>query len=101
MTIKLTTTVILKSGYTRQIACIDQKEYCVWKVGFYDRENSLLKTPTLSGYKQYLDRYWRSAKLPMINHQTGKSTILQLSDYSFKNGFTKRDFDKNSLAKMR
>ncbi len=91
----------LKSGYTRQVAWIDQEEYRTWKVDFYDRKNSLLKTLTLSEYKQYLGRYWRPAKLSMINHQTGKSTILQSSDYQFKNGFTERDFNKNSLAKMR
>ena len=90
-----------KSGYTRQIVWIDQLEYRVWKTEFYDRKKALLKTLVLSQYQQYLEKFWRPGNLSMINHQSGKSTILEFDDYHFRNGFTGRDFNKNSLAKMR
>lgn len=90
-----------KSGYSRQIAWVDKEHYRVWKVEFYDRGGKLLKTLTVSGYKQYLDRYWRADRWEMVNHQTGKSTVLLWSDYVFRNGFDDRDFNKNALAKVR
>lgn len=90
-----------KSGYTRQQVWIDQEEYRVWKVDFYDRKKSLLKTLTMKDYKQYLDKHWRPVQMDMVNHQTGKSTTLMWSDYQFQNGYEDADFNRNSLAKAR
>ena len=89
------------SGYTRQVTWIDQAEYRVLKVDYYDRKNAPLKTLTFNGYKKYLDRYWRAHEMYMINHQTGKSTLLQWNNFKFNTGLTARDFDKNSLKRVR
>lgn len=89
------------SGYTRQIVWGDKKIYHPLKVEFYDRKNSLLKTLTFTGYKKYLNKYWRADRLNMVNHQNGKSTLLIFSDYAFNNGYTDRDFDRNSLKRAR
>jgi len=89
------------SGYTREVVWIDKQEYRPWKIVFYDRKDSLLKTLTYSGYRQYLDRFWRADEMFMENHQTGKSTRLIWSDYRFKTGLTDRDFDRNSLKRTR
>lgn len=88
------------SGYTKQIAWVDQDEYRVWKVDYYDRKNSLLKTLTATSFDQYLGQYWRPTQIDMLNHQTGKSTTMQWSDYEFKIGFSDRDFDKDSLKNI-
>lgn len=90
-----------KSGYTRQVVWIDKDEYRVFKVDFYDRKKTLLKTLTFEGYKQYLDKYWRPTAMEMVNHQSGKSTRLAFDDYQFANGFDESDFSRNSLAKAR
>ncbi len=42
-----------KSGYTRQVAWVDIAEYRVFKVDFYDRGDTLMKTLTVSDYQQY------------------------------------------------
>ncbi|ETX07271.1 MAG: membrane protein [Candidatus Entotheonella gemina] len=89
------------SGYTRQITWIDQAEYRVQKVEFYDRKEALLKTLRLSGYQQYLDKYWRASTLDMENHQTGKSTQLVFSDYQFRTGMKDRDFTPAMLKRVR
>jgi outer membrane lipoprotein-sorting protein len=90
-----------KSGYTRQLVWMDQDEYRVLRVEFYDRKDSLLKTLTMHEYGQYVDRHWRAGRLEMVNHQTGKSTTLTFSDYVFGNGFADRDFDRNNLRTAR
>lgn len=90
-----------RSGYRRQVVWIDQAEYRVWKVEYYDRKDALLKTLTFSDFEQFLDKYWRAGRLEMVNHQTGKSTTLIIDDYVFGNGFKDADFNRNSLAKAR
>ena len=89
------------SGYTRQVVWVDKEEYRLLKIDFYDRKGALLKTLTHKGYHKYLDRYWYPDEMFMVNHQNGKSTILQWSDYKFGNGFEDKDFNKNSLKRAR
>ncbi|MEM6639763.1 MAG: outer membrane lipoprotein-sorting protein [Pseudomonadota bacterium] len=90
-----------KSGYTRQVAWIDQMHYRSHKVEFYDRKKSLLKTLTSSDFERYLDKHWRPLRMEMVNHQTGKSTVLSFRDYAFKTGLSEKDFTRNSLQKAR
>lgn len=90
-----------KSGYTKQVVWYDKSEYRQHKVDSYDRKGSLLKTLTMHDYNQYNDKYWRAGELKMVNHITGKSTDLKFNNYGFSNGFTDRDFDKNSLKRIK
>lgn len=89
------------SGYTRQITWIDKAEYRVQKVDYYDRKEALLKTLTFRGYKQYLGKFWRAKTLAMVNHLTGKSTELIWTNYKFRTGLSRRDFNRNSLKQVR
>ena len=90
-----------KSGYTRQITWLDKEHYKERKIEYYDRKNALLKTLTFTDYNQYLDTFWRAHNMYMVNHQTGKSTTLIQDNYQFQTGLTDRDFDKNSLKRVR
>ena len=90
-----------KSGYSRQVVWLDQDEYRVWKVEYFDRKDDLLKTLTYEGYDQYLERYWRPRRMEMVNHQTGKSTELLWGNYQFQAGLSDGDFNRASLARIR
>jgi hypothetical protein len=89
------------SGYTKQVSWIDDQEYRVIKTDFYDRRKSLLKTLEMNEYKQYLDKFWRPHNMVMTNHQTGKSSILNYSEYQFKTGLKDSDFNKSKLKRLR
>lgn len=89
------------SGYTRQVVWYDQAEYRIRKIQYYDRKNALLKTLEFDGYDQYLEKHWRPRKMYMVNHQNGKSTLLEWSDYQFRTGLKKRDFTKHTLKRAR
>ncbi len=89
------------SGYTRQVAWVDQEVFQIRKIEFYDRRGDLLKTLSLEDYRQYDDAYWRPHLLAMVNHQTGKSTDLSYSDYEFGSGRDDGDFVKGVLARIR
>jgi len=90
-----------KSGYSRQAVWMDKEHYRIMKIDFYDRKNDLLKTLIYHDYKQYLSKYWRAAKMAMVNHQTGKSTDLLWEEYEFTTGLSESDFSQNSLKRAR
>ena len=89
------------SGYTRLINWIDQERLVSVKVEYFDRKNSPLKTLLVSDYTQHLDKFWRPGRMEMQNEQTGKSTVLEWSDYTFQNGLTDKDFDSKALKRIR
>jgi hypothetical protein len=89
------------SGYVREVAWLDQQEYRMLKVDYYDRKDSLLKTLTLKDYRQYLDQFWRPHDMIMANHQTGKNSELIWSDTAFHTGLTENDFSQASLTLVR
>lgn len=89
------------SGYTRRVTWIDQAEYRLQRVEYYDRKNTLLKTLTVDGYGLYLGRFWRAESMQMVNHQNGKSTELIWSNYAFQTGLKETDFSQASLKRAR
>ncbi len=89
------------SGYTRQLVWLDKQEYRVVKTDYYDRKDALLKTLEFKGYQEYIGHYWRPDEMFMQNHQTGKNTLLKWSNYQFRTGLTDRDFNPNTLNRVR
>lgn len=89
------------SGYTKQVAWVDQRDFQVRKVDFYDRRGDLLKTLEQKDYHKYGDKFWRAYLLAMTNHQTKKSTDLVFGAFAFQTGLRDRDFVKNTLKRLR
>jgi outer membrane lipoprotein-sorting protein len=89
------------SGYTKQVVWWDKDHYRIQRIDFYDRKGDLLKTLTYSGYRTYLDEYWRPDRMTMENHQNGKSTDLIFSEWSFANGLTSDELTPSRLRRTR
>jgi len=89
------------SGYTRRVVWVDGMEYRFKKIDFYDRKNTLLKTLTFNDYQMYAGKYWRADEMMMLNHQNGKTTRLKWSNYDFNIALNDKDFNKNSLKRIR
>jgi outer membrane lipoprotein-sorting protein len=87
------------SGYTRQVVWMDKAEYRPMRIDYYDRKGSLLKTLTWKDYKRYLNRYWRADEMHMLNHQSGKSTLLRWTNYKFGTGLKDADFNQERLKR--
>jgi outer membrane lipoprotein-sorting protein len=89
------------SGYLYQEAWIDQDKYRVVKMVYYDRKGVLLKTLHFKNFRRYINQYWRANELYAYNHQTGRSTTLNWTNYQFNMGLSDGDFNKNSLKRAR
>ncbi len=89
------------SGYTRQVSWVDQDEYRIWKVEYYDRKKMHLKTLTVPSHQQYLGKHWRADEMMMVNHLTGKSARLIWKNYRFGDDLDDSDFTKVSLKRAR
>ena len=90
-----------KSGYSKLQIFVDAERYIPLKVDFFDRGERLKKTLVLDDYNQHMNKFWRADTWTMTNHQTGKATVLKQSNWQFDNGFSDRDFNKNSLSRVR
>jgi len=93
--------VYKNSGYTRQITWVDKAEYRPLKIEYYDRKNSLLKTLVFSDYHQHKDKFWRAHTMTMVNHQTGKSTVLNFGNYDFETEISESMFTSARLKTIR
>jgi len=93
--------VYKNSGYTRQVVWLDQKDYKILRIEYFDRKNTPLKTLVQSNFKQFLGKYWYPGSMYMENHQTGKSTLLTWSEFKFQTGLSDKSFNKNSLKRIR
>lgn len=89
------------SGYIRQAVWRDQEAYRIQQIEYYDRREALLKRLTVNGYELHEDRYWRPTEMEMQNLLTGKSTLMQWSDYQFSTGLDERDFTTRALERAR
>ena len=90
-----------KSSYSRQVVWQDTDELRTWKVDYYDRKNAHLKTLVMADYQQYLDRFWRAHEMTMENHLTGKSTVMNWTDFQFQTDLDERDFTQTGLRRVR
>lgn len=89
------------SGYSRQVAWIDQIDAQYRKIEFFDRANSHVKTLNFGDYRLYQDKFWRAHSLEMTNHRNGKFTALIFGEFDFDQSLSARDFVKGSLARLR
>ena len=89
------------TGYQRQQVWYDQKEYRIVQIEFFDLKNRRLKTLSLGGYKQYLDRFWEPTQARMVNHLTREATELGWRDYRFHTGLSENDFSRHALERAR
>jgi hypothetical protein len=87
------------SAYSKQIEWVDKRIYHPRRLDYYDRQGRLLKTMTLTGYQQYLDKHWRPAEQLMQNHQTGKSTQVIWGPYKFKTNVHPSELTPEALTR--
>jgi outer membrane lipoprotein-sorting protein len=86
------------SAYSKRVLRVDNAEFRVQSIEFYDRKSAKLKTLAYENYKKLNDRFWRSQTWTMKNHQSGKSTVISFASMTLSNGFSVNDFATGRLG---
>jgi hypothetical protein len=60
-----------------------------------------VKTLTTGGWQRHNGRFWRAGRMQMVNHLTGKSTILTWSGHRFDTGVNPNAMTPNALKRIR
>jgi outer membrane lipoprotein-sorting protein len=89
------------SGYSKQKVWLDQAEYRVVKIDYWDKKNRKLKTLIFGKYAKYGGDYWKPGIAKMLNLQTRAVTTLWWSNYRFQTGLKRSDFDQSALRRVR
>lgn len=88
-----------RSLYSKNLMWIDQKLYIPWKIEYFNRRGSHLKTLIYRKYKRYLKKFWRPGEMYMANLRTGKTTTLGWKNYRFRTDIAASDFNPRRLSK--
>jgi len=87
-----------QTQYKRRLVWIDNEEWLLRKVEFYDKSNKLCKVLTISEYQSF-ENFNFSTKLIMENIQTGSYTVMDVSDIKYNIDLSDSYFTKESLVK--
>ena len=69
------------TGYSRLVVYVHRDHWRHERVEFFDKAGRLLKTRDATDWRQLHGRFWRSFRIEMTNHQTGKRTLLEQDRY--------------------
>lgn len=89
------------SGYSRRVLSVRKDDDRLEKIVFFDRKGSKLKTLVYKDYQTHQGKFVRAHTWDMNNHQTGKRTVLELSEYTFGTGLSEGDFARSKLKRAR
>ena len=86
------------SGYSKVKMWITKENYLLVRQEYFDRKKTLMKVQ-LAEWTQ-IGKVWRFSKLAMENLQTGKKSILEITERKLKTGLKKSDFNKRALQRL-
>lgn len=90
------------SGYARQVAWYDRDERRLRRIDYFDRRGGALKTYVATDFRRHQGRWWRPARMAMLNLLNGKRTELLWGDFRFATGLdAERDFSVTALRRSR
>ncbi len=84
--------------YSKKIAWISKEKHIPLKIDFYDEDEELLKTLTITGVKK-MDDYWIIVKQEMKNVQKNHQTVISLTDVSVDKGLSESKFTQREMER--
>ncbi len=89
------------SGYAKRVVYVDRDHARVRRIEYFGTDGQRLKTLIHADWRQHQGRFWRAHRWTMTNHRTHRSTVINVGDYSFGNGYSDRDFSQRALGRVR
>ncbi len=94
------------TAYSRLVISLNQQLWRPEKIEFYDKSGQLLKTLENTSWAHLHERFWRARRVSMVNHQTRKKTVIDvsamfvnLSLYKKKNGSARANLGEQNFTR--
>ena len=87
-----------RSGYSKQQLTVDKEYHQPLEIVYFDRKGEKLKTSTFSEFKK-VDKWWFFDRIEVVNHQTGKSSILEWKDRQVGQNYSDAEFSQSRLKR--
>jgi hypothetical protein len=88
------------TGYSRLIVYIHRQNWQIEKIEYFDKAKRRLKTYTMTSWKLFHGRFLRPERHDMVNHQTRKSTLIELDPlYVSLERYKRKDGSKRNSLK--
>ena len=87
-----------KSGYSKQIIWADKEYHQPHRIDYYDRKGEKLKTSDFTDWVK-VKKWWFFDKITVVNHQTGKSSVLVWKERKVEQEYTDNMFTQSRLKK--
>jgi len=84
--------------YGKVVSCVDKENFSLLELRYFDRAGVPVKVLTAGDHKAYGDK-WRPHKLVATNLQTGRSTVIEVSNYKLGLKLSEKLFTSGQLRK--
>ena len=84
--------------YSKKVAWISKEKHIPLKIDFYDEDEELLKTLTITGVEKMGD-YWIIVKQEMENVQKNHQTVISLTNVSVDKGLSESKFTQREMER--
>jgi len=87
-------------GFSRKLAWIEKGTYLTHQIEFYSRDGRLLKTMTLSDYRQQSNGKHFAFQLEMKNAQNGRRSTINVDQFQLGSALNESYFSVATLEKL-
>lgn len=89
------------SGYARETVWMDRDKYRIFRVDFFSRGNTHIKTLIAGTYRLYEKKFWLADTVTMTNLRNGKSSTMTWSNRDFSVNLKVNNFSPRAMRRIR
>ncbi|MDD4149427.1 MAG: outer membrane lipoprotein-sorting protein [Bacteroidales bacterium] len=85
--------------FAKKITYLDKSNHLPYKTDFYDKDNKLIKTSSMSDYRKQTDGKHMAFNMTAINHKNGRKSEIIIDEYKRGSDAVENYFSTSNLEK--
>lgn len=81
-----------RSAYSHHLAWMDQRDYRIMKVEYFNKQGVHFKTSVASEWGQHDQQWWNAKRTHTVNHLTGRASTILVDELEYGLGYSSKDF---------
>ncbi|MDD2387089.1 MAG: outer membrane lipoprotein-sorting protein [Bacteroidales bacterium] len=94
-----TTEIASVEKFVKKITYIDKNNFLPYKTDFYDKDNKLIKTSSMSDYRKQTDGKHMAFNMTAVNHKNGRKSEIIIDEYKRGTDAAENYFSTSNLEK--